>query len=177
VNRPAIPIALVLLALAGCGSSGIAIPKVGNRTLEQGYAFLRSKGFRVSVAYTGLWHEQLGLDSLHVIGIRQTVPAAGTHVAPGGVVTLLPYYATFGDAVTEIHPKYSRLPDFVGRSPGVAMRWADRHGYWRIHDLPQLHASTARNLLAAYLVIAQQPAARAAFPNSGWLDLTVRPRR
>lgn len=83
------------------------------------------------------------------------------------------------DPVGSIHPTYYRVPDFAGRSPEVAMRWADQHDmYWEIPRLPRLDESTAPNLFAAYVVTAQQPTAGDVLPSAGGLlTLTVKPRR
>jgi beta-lactam-binding protein with PASTA domain len=168
-------LAVVALALAGCGSSrvgssGIAVPRMGHSTVEQGYALLRSKGFRVSTS------APLTLNPYLPSGILKTVPAAGTQLARGSVVTLVPESGPSGSPVGVLDPKHYRLPDFVGRSPADAMHWLDRHAAFWATRLPRLHASTAPNLFAAYVVTAQRPAARSRLSENGWLELTVRPR-
>jgi hypothetical protein len=169
-------LAVVALALAGCGSSrvgssGIAVPRMGHRTVEQGYALLRSKGFRVSTS------APFTLNPYLASGILKTVPAAGTHLARGSVVTLVPESGPSGSPVGVLDPKHYRLPDFVGHSPADAMHWLDRHpAFWAMTRLPRLHASTAPNLLAAYVVAEQRPAVGGRLSENGWLELTVRPR-
>lgn len=108
-------LAVVALALAGCGSSlsrqqppspapstepshvkpkptsRIAIPNMDNRSLARSYALLRSKGLRVSVAIKYVNNRsEFPVGSLVGAGIQQTIPAPGTRVAPGSVVTLIP---------------------------------------------------------------------------------------
>ncbi len=167
-------LAVVTLALAGCGgSSGVAVPDMGNRTIEQAYALLRSKGFRVSVS------DPFVLASYLPDGISKAIPSAGTRVAPGSTVTLVPMGGPSGSPVYGNQPpKHYRLPDFTGRSLAVARRWLDRHhlGYSSMRFAP-LNGSTAPSLFAAYVVKTQRPAAGRRFSEDDWLLLTLRPRQ
>ena len=169
-------LAVVTLALAGCGSSGTAIPKMGDRTLDQGYALLRAQGFRVRVAYYN--KRSIPVSSLETLGIGHIFPAPGTHVAPGSVVTLVPQIDIISDPTGALHATYYRVPDFAGRPAREAMRWAREHDIvWDIPHLPSLTKSPARSLFAAYVVTAQRPAAGKVIRSTGWLTLTVTPRR
>ena len=151
---------------AGCGSSAIAVPNIRNRSIEQGYALLRSNGFRVSVSAPFTSSSYLDF------GVLKTIPAAGSHVAPGSVVTLVPGFigGGLGSPVGALRPKHYRVPDFAGDSPAVVMRWVNGHPtYWSFH-LSQLKGSTAPNLFAAYVIAAQRPAAGAPFPRTAGSD-------
>ncbi len=165
---------LVALALAGCGLSGVAIPKLDTQALEQGYALLKSRGFHVSVAFFN--GSSMPINGLEGTGVEQTIPAAGTRVAPGSVVTLFPYAGPSASPVGVLHPKFVRLPDFAGRSLGVAMRWAVRHSVYWATRLPPLSGSVARHLWAAYYVTAQRPAAGKRIGEGGWLTLKLTSR-
>lgn len=162
------------LALTGCGSGGTAIPRLGFRTLDQGYAYLRSKGFRVSVAYHH--SRSLPVSSLETLAIGRVFPAPGTRVAVGSVVTLFPEIDLVRPPTGALHATYFRIPNFTGRPAGVAMRWAIQHAIlWNIPDLPPLGDSPARSLYDAYVVTAQQPEAGRFINATGWLTLSVKP--
>lgn len=169
----------VTLALAGCAStgsavpSGVTVPTVRGHTIEQAYALLRSKGFRVS------FNTPFVLQTYLPDGVSKAIPSAGTRVARGSIVTLVPMYGPSGSPVYGNQPpKYYRLPDFTGRSLAVAKRWLDRRhlGYSRMQFAP-LTGSTAPSLFAAYVVETQRPAAGRRLSEDGWLLLTLRPRR
>ena len=141
--------------------------------MEQGYALLRSKGFRVATSTPFI------VSNEENFVISKTIPAAGTHVARGSVVILVPEATGSGSPVGVIHPKHYRLPDFVGRSLPDATRWLDRHPveYWYVPSVPRLDGSTAPSLFAAYVVTAQRPAVGKRLSENGRFRLTVRPRR
>ncbi len=159
----------VTLALAGCGSSGVAVPNLDNQTLDQSYASLKSSGFKVSVAYINA--SSLALARYDTVGVAQTIPPEGTPVAPGSHVTLIPRYFGAADPAVSDHLRRFRVPDFRGRSVGVAMRWANRHGIYWSTRLPPLGGSVAKHLFAAFYVTAQRPTVGARA--TGWLNLTL----
>jgi len=172
-----IPIAVLMVALAGCGStrsaarSGVVIPGVQNQSLERGYATLRAKGFRVSVS------GPFTLNGYTVDSVSKTIPPAGTRAERGSIVTLVPGSGPVGSPVGVLHPKHYRLPDLIGRPLPVASRWLDRHWAFRSIHFSRLNGSTAPNLFAAYVVTTQRPAAGSNLSEDGRLDLSVRPRR
>jgi hypothetical protein len=152
-----LPLAILVLALSACGSSGPTIPKAAaDSPLEQSYSLLRSLGLRVEVQF--LDTSTLNVSSEQDPIVQRMWPAPGTHVKPGSVVTLPAMPGMIGSPVVlKSHPRH-RVPSFVGRPAAAAIRWADTHDmYWAIPDLPPLYASPARELFAAYRVVAQQP--------------------
>jgi beta-lactam-binding protein with PASTA domain len=164
---------LAIFALAGCGSSGgprsVAVPRLGHRSLEQGFALLRSRGLRVSL-------DGATLNPWLPDAIAKEIPSAGTRLPPGSIVTIVPQFGPSASPVYGPASKPYRVPDFVDRSAAPAMRWAHRHVPWSV-GLPRLEGSSAPNLFAAYVVTAQRPAAGSRVTPNDWLSLTVRPRR
>lgn len=154
-----VPIAAVIVtvALSACGSSGPTIPKAAaGSTLGRSYSLLRSLGLRVEVHF--LDTRTLRVSSLQDPIVERTWPSPGTQVKRGSLVTLLAQPGLIGSpAVSKSNPRH-RVPDFVGRSAAAAIRWADRHDlYWSIPHLPAPYSSRAKQLFAAYRVVAQRP--------------------
>jgi hypothetical protein len=145
------------IGLGACGSSGHVIPKAaGDSPLVQSYARLRALGLRVDIRFAG--RRTLNVSSLQDPTVERVLPAPGTHVRPGGLVTIL---AAPGMIASPVAPKSNpgyRVPSFVDRRAAVALKWAKTHGmYWSIPHLPELTASRASQLFDAYRVVAQQP--------------------
>lgn len=158
MRRTLLLLGVLALMLTACGSSGPVVPKAAaDSPLEQSYSLLRSLGLRVEVQF--LDTSTLNVSSLQEPTVARVWPAPGTHLKPGGVVTLLAAPGLLGTPVVlKSNPRH-RVPNFVGRPAAAAIRWANGHDmYWAIPRLPTLYASPARQLFAAYRIAAQWPA-------------------
>jgi len=157
MKRALLPVAILMLTLAACGSSGRVIPKAaGDSPLAPTHASLRALGLRVDVQFIGM--RTLNVSSLQDPTVEHLFPAPGAHVKRGGIVTILAAPGPIASPVALKSNPHYRVPNFMGRPAAAALEWADSHAmYWAIPELPALPGSRATHLFDAYRVVAQRP--------------------
>jgi hypothetical protein len=154
--------AAIGLTLSGCGGShtggslaqtrDVAVPLRAQQTDVVGaYDLLHRLGLRVALT------RATRMSSLFATTVKLS-PRAGTRVPSGSIVKITPTGGLIGSpGVLKSNPHY-RVPDFIGRDPSAAIRWANKHEmFWAITRLPALPASNVPHLLDAYRIVAQQP--------------------
>ncbi|MCA1690378.1 MAG: hypothetical protein LC720_08150, partial [Actinobacteria bacterium] len=101
---------------------------------------------------------RFSLAALCLASPRRQSPAPGTRVAPGTAVTVRELRCA--QASPAGRDQSEVVPDFVGRPASAAVAWAERAGlYWQLDRLPPLRPSRRAELLDAYVVTGQAPAA------------------
>lgn len=146
--------AVALPAAATAGPPRYVVIPVRAETigLAGGFEALRALGLRVALT------SPISTTELNPAIVKRLRPRPGTRVLRGSVVWITPDVGAFGSpSVLPSNPHY-RVPNFIGKSPSVAISWAaSRYMYWAIPKLPVLPPSTAQHLLDAYRIVSQFP--------------------
>ena len=148
------------LVLMGCAGEPerVTVPNVTTVGLDEAFHELRALGLRVAIP------ERFELDTLHSPGPMSQSPEAGTEVERGTTVKLLDIFS--GPTASGVCPRMPRaepLPNVVGMNAHAAV-----HALGPLHVdfgmVPALPSSQAPDLLSAYRVRRQRPAAGTRLP-------------
>jgi hypothetical protein len=154
-------VALTLVS-ASCGSSSAEettrVPSLDTTTLGVALTRLEASNLRVALSGFGPLPAGYGLDDAPV-GDQE--PEPGSQVDANAVVRLNMHAPAPipTPALPSNQPHFSVIPDFVGKSwPRVARLLSPRFTI-EIGHVPDLSTRAARDVLASYVVKAQEPAA------------------
>lgn len=136
--------------------STVVVPKLTAADVLNGYARAHAFGLHVDVPPLAQ------ITSLITPVVRSQSPPAGRRVARDAVVKLTAVERGPVGSPAVGKGVRARLPSFVGRSAGAAMRWTESHRlFWEVDNLPRLHAGLAATYLDNFVVTSQSPKAGA----------------
>ncbi len=124
---------------------------------ELPHAYLKLHAAGLSVTFT----RSFSLDWSYkcVPLVVRTIPAAGTDLRRGSVVSVLTRIPPCGLAslftVVGVRPR--RVPDFIGKPLTAAVHWTQRRDLFWAATIPALRAGDASSLFADYTITAQRP--------------------
>ncbi len=132
--------------------STVVVPKLTETDVLYAYTQAHALGLRVDVPPIAQ------LTSLFVPGVRSQSPPAGRRVDAGAVVKITAVEGGPLGSPAVGKGVHARVPSFVGRSAGAAVRWVESHDlFWELDQLPRLVDGNATSYPDNFVVTSQSP--------------------